>query len=413
MSSRVVKESEIRKVIKTLLEDKTLGPKMVKVNPVVDQSAALTDPANQNYKPSSKSELTIALSALIHDLSDESVPGIYDAVKNAIDDRSDAEGKEQMKKSNEKLESLRRTIRAIIKEALPVSPPPPMPQRRVLPALPPIDSDLEDLINTPGTTRADIVKFLKAKNPKLKGPEAIEQAQGYMKLIQGPKDLAAREKFLSGVESGEKQVTKLPSKYKPLWPESGYSPEAKKASPAALSKAEKEINKQLYVTNFEEFNHLGVDFNLAADAYYDAYAKTMAELGGNDPQAVVDSKEFDTFFKDYLKSEGIKNPPTVKDIRSKIGYEAVIVLGEKLQKEKEEVEADIDYMEKKSASEPDESMTGRQNISDVAVSTLKQTADALGISIGMIKKIEAQALGKYVLGIKSEIFELMPDDIAS
>jgi hypothetical protein len=139
----------------------------------------------------------------------------------------------------------------------------------------------------------------------------------------------------------------------------------------------------------------------------------MAEMNGANPQAIVDSGEFNKHFRDYLQQNGIQDPPTVKDLRSKVGYEAVTVLGEKLEKEKEEVEADIEYAEQKFKEEEDVKPAGRQNVSDAAVLTLKQTSDALGISIGMVKKIEAQALGKYVLGIKSEIFELIPDDIAS
>jgi hypothetical protein len=400
-------------MVKVLLEDKTLGPKMVNVNPVVDPSAALTDPDNSNFKPNSKPELRVALNVLIDDLSDENMPGVYDAIKNALDAQEDKEGKKQMKNSNEKFEGLRKVIRSLINEALPVPPPPPMPQRRILPALPPIDSELEELINTPGTTRADVVKLLKARNKKLKGPEAIEQAEGYMNLVLGPKNVAAREEFLSAASRGEKKITNLPSKYKPLWPVSAYPADAKKASPAVLKKAEKEINKQLYVTNFENFNYEGISFDLASEAYYDAYTKTMAEMNGANPQAIVDSGEFNKHFRDYLQQNGIQDPPTVKDLRSKVGYEAVTVLGEKLEKEKEEVEADIEYAEQKFKEEEDVKPAGRQNVSDAAVLTLKQTSDALGISIGMVKKIEAQALGKYVLGIKSEIFELIPDDIAS
>lgn len=114
----VLKESDLRKMVKIILEDKSLGPSMVKVSPVVDPSAAVTNPENSNYKPDSKVELQIALNAMIQDASDESVPDMYDSIKKALEKQEAEEGKDQMKKSNEKLEeSIRLTIRKMLSEA--------------------------------------------------------------------------------------------------------------------------------------------------------------------------------------------------------------------------------------------------------------------------------------------------------
>jgi len=108
-------ESDLRSLVKTLLEDKTLGPELIKVNPVVDPSAALTDPSNSDYKPNSKQELRIALSSMLDDLSDEKISSVYDSLKSALQSQKDDEGKDQVVKSNKKIEE---TIRVIVRELL-------------------------------------------------------------------------------------------------------------------------------------------------------------------------------------------------------------------------------------------------------------------------------------------------------
>lgn len=113
-----LKESDLRKIIKILLEDRSLGPSMVNVNPVVDTSAYMTDPGNPNYKPGSKAELRVALSGMVEDMPDESVPGVYDKIKQALAAKEDEEGKKQMEKSNKKVEeSIRLEIRRMLSEA--------------------------------------------------------------------------------------------------------------------------------------------------------------------------------------------------------------------------------------------------------------------------------------------------------
>lgn len=113
--SNTIRESQLRVLVKVLLEEKALGPSMIKVNPVVDPSAAVTDPMNPDYKPQSRQELQISLGALIADLADDNVPDIYDALKDALTKHEDKEGKEQMKKSNDRVEE---TIRAAVRKIL-------------------------------------------------------------------------------------------------------------------------------------------------------------------------------------------------------------------------------------------------------------------------------------------------------
>lgn len=110
-----INEQELRSLVKTLLEDKTLGQQLVKVNPVVDPSAILTDPSNPDYKPGDKKELQVALSAMIDDLPDDKVTDFYDSVKSTLQSKQEDEGKEQMNKSNEKIEEvIRFTIRTLL-----------------------------------------------------------------------------------------------------------------------------------------------------------------------------------------------------------------------------------------------------------------------------------------------------------
>lgn len=116
MNNRM-KESQLRQMVKVLLEDKTLGPEMVKVNPVVDSSAALTDPSNPDYKPNNKQELQVALTAMLNTLSDDKVPDVYDSLKHAMQAKDEDEGKDQMSKSNAKIEeSIRLAIRKLLED---------------------------------------------------------------------------------------------------------------------------------------------------------------------------------------------------------------------------------------------------------------------------------------------------------
>lgn len=112
----VVKETALRSFVQRLLEDKSLGPAMVNVNPVVDQSAALTDPSNPNFKPASRPELKAALSAIVSEIPDDNIPSVYDSIKNAISvDDEEKEG--DVKMNSKKTEAvIRAAIRNILKE---------------------------------------------------------------------------------------------------------------------------------------------------------------------------------------------------------------------------------------------------------------------------------------------------------
>lgn len=113
-----IKESEVRSIVKQLLEDKTLGETMVKVSNVVDPMAAVTNPGNDDYKPDSKAEIQVAFSSLIDEIPQDKLPDAFELVKKALKDEEDQEGKKQMKNQNKKVEeAIRLKIRKILKEA--------------------------------------------------------------------------------------------------------------------------------------------------------------------------------------------------------------------------------------------------------------------------------------------------------
>ena len=88
-----INESELRLLTKVLLENKFTGSQIIKVNPVVDQSAAITDPSNPDYKPNSKQELQVALTAMVNNSSDDKVSNIYDVLKQAFQSQEQEEDK--------------------------------------------------------------------------------------------------------------------------------------------------------------------------------------------------------------------------------------------------------------------------------------------------------------------------------
>jgi hypothetical protein len=147
MLGNTIKESTLRQIVKVLLEDKALGPALIKVNPVVDPSAALTDPSNLNYVPDSAVELKVALNSMASEIPQDNVPKIYKSIKQAIEDAAaDEKGKSDMKKEKTSVEETVRNIvkkiieENIVAEALPVPPP-----RMKLPERLPVPDPEEEL----------------------------------------------------------------------------------------------------------------------------------------------------------------------------------------------------------------------------------------------------------------------------
>lgn len=87
------------------------------ISAVVDPSAALTNPGNPNFIPSSRKELEPAVSSLIGDISDDDAAEFYDRIKSSIENLKDEE--ENMSKQKNVEETIRRSIRKMLREAGP------------------------------------------------------------------------------------------------------------------------------------------------------------------------------------------------------------------------------------------------------------------------------------------------------
>lgn len=108
MHKVLITELCFRELIRELMDSNT----PIVPNPIVDPQAAETDPSNQNFIPSDKSELMSALRALINPIDNERAPQIYIAIKDVIE-------KEETKMNDAKIEeSLKRIIRKILQETL-------------------------------------------------------------------------------------------------------------------------------------------------------------------------------------------------------------------------------------------------------------------------------------------------------
>jgi len=130
MTHVTVSEEALRELVREALDGGHLGDLTmpeeempVSVNPVVDQSAAVTDPINPNFVPQTKPELDVALKQLTKDVPIDNVPQFYKTVIDAIE-ASDLENEEdaQMKKAAEGgttqvEEAVRNAVRNVLGEA--------------------------------------------------------------------------------------------------------------------------------------------------------------------------------------------------------------------------------------------------------------------------------------------------------
>lgn len=115
MQHVIIEESALRDVLREAMESGSnshLDPKMpVRVNPVVDPSAAETDPSNSNFIPQNKTELLSALRLMCDVEDDANVPVVYITIKDALE----KEQGEEMKK-NQSESTIRAAIRKMLSE---------------------------------------------------------------------------------------------------------------------------------------------------------------------------------------------------------------------------------------------------------------------------------------------------------
>jgi len=126
MQKIIVTESALRELVREALDNKELGAvsiphiRPVNVSDVVDPSAAVTDPGNENFRPSNPVEFQVAVKALSDDLPTEKIPDIYEKLVGAI--KISNKNEDEMKRNDTKAESIIRAhVRKIIRENLSVS----------------------------------------------------------------------------------------------------------------------------------------------------------------------------------------------------------------------------------------------------------------------------------------------------
>ena len=124
MRQVLITESSLRELLKEMMDSES----PVNVNPVVDPSAAETDPSNINFLPSNKAELMSALRVLVNSIDDEVAADIYVTVQDAMKEKED-----EMKNSNVE-ESIRTIVRKMLLEAQTNLEEAPMPPVKKIPA---------------------------------------------------------------------------------------------------------------------------------------------------------------------------------------------------------------------------------------------------------------------------------------
>ena len=93
--------------------------KPIGTNPVVDPSAAVTDPDNEKFKPRNRTELKIAVQSLVDDTADGDAPTLYDAVCDAL--QGFTKDEDEMKNKgvvNSDIGKVEETVRLSIKKML-------------------------------------------------------------------------------------------------------------------------------------------------------------------------------------------------------------------------------------------------------------------------------------------------------
>jgi len=93
MPKVVVSEKALREMVREALDStgwsgESDGP-AVNINPVTDPSCSVTDPVNPNFTPQNKTEFGVAMQQMVKNLPDTDLPGVFTAVKKALDTRSE------------------------------------------------------------------------------------------------------------------------------------------------------------------------------------------------------------------------------------------------------------------------------------------------------------------------------------
>jgi hypothetical protein len=122
MKKILVKKEDIRRKIQEMLANPEIGwqttgdlsTSPVSISPVVDPSAAVTNPNNPKFVPTDRRELMAAIPPLVDEISDDDVLDFFDSMREKI--RSIKDNEEKM--NNKKVEEvIRSAVRKMIREA--------------------------------------------------------------------------------------------------------------------------------------------------------------------------------------------------------------------------------------------------------------------------------------------------------
>lgn len=122
MKKIIISKNQMKKFIKETMMNPSVGwqstselsDSPVSVSAVVDPSASDTDPENNNFKPSNRKELQVALANLVDQIPDDLASDTFEIVNNAI--KKEKEGLD-MKNDKKVEEAIRLNIRKILREA--------------------------------------------------------------------------------------------------------------------------------------------------------------------------------------------------------------------------------------------------------------------------------------------------------
>jgi hypothetical protein len=200
---------------------------------VVDPSASMSDPDNDNFVPASKDELKIAVQAMLSDIDDLEIPVTYKLMKNTIKKMREDQNMKKMNTVDETL--IRRMIRKVLNVSfLNEAPIGPAPSIASAPRVSSIDTyandkSIQDLVLSFKPSSENDEASVETKKKKIrnlqKQVERILKSKGLradvdmiasqvMNKILDPRNAIAREKYLQ-THGVTKLDASMPSGYGP------------------------------------------------------------------------------------------------------------------------------------------------------------------------------------------------------
>ena len=387
MRKVLITESSLRDLLRELMNSHA----PIFPNPVVDPQAAETDPTNQNFVPSDKTELMSALKALVDPVDDERVPQVYVAVKDAIE-------KEEAEMKDTQVESIiRRTIRKILKESF-------LNEQG--------DDDFKNVGNvdqdgnpagrvgqyTPATIRRDMAAKAAHSTPVFMVVRRSAAETAGVPYVKIPSvDDVVKVDFKSLEHAQKQDLIKANRQEGSLsQPLPAWAPRPE--SPVQNRPAEK------LVSSFYE-----AQFKVPKE-YINAYRTAYEELAGAvgeefdgrkiEPYEIIETKNFKEMFEAIA---GI----SWNDCIFELGQQALDAISERLNSQLDSLDDLMIDMSDVPVAKTKEDEKRAYAASDVTMKTLQDVANELDLSVSMIKKVERTALGKFAFGIAANIGEFI------